>query len=74
MSIATYVEFGISWLGSLISCIDFFMRNICSGINNLRAVNSVSNGTLSCQVVGAESLFSISMSSVGVLKVTVIGM
>ena len=70
----------MSWIcrfmiGSLISCIDFFIRKNCSSANDLRAVNSVSNGTwLSQGVVGAESLFFISMSMDGVFKVTVIGM
>ena len=45
MSIATYVEFATYWLGSLISCIDLFIRKNCSSTNDLRAVRSVSNGS-----------------------------
>ena len=60
---------------SLISFIDFFIRKNCSITNDLRAANSVSNGSwLSLEVVGDESLFFVPISLNGVLKVTVIRM
>ena len=75
MNITTEVEFAASWLGSLISFIDFFIRKNCSTTNDLRAANSVFNGTgLSQGVVGVESLFFTPISLDGVLKVTAIGM
>ena len=61
--------FSTSWLGPWV---DFFIRKNCSSTNDLRAVNSVSNGTWLLQgVVGTETLFSIPMTLDGVLKVTV---